>query len=40
MNEPIYTRDDMARAWEEGYEEACRDETHGEPINPYEQEEA
>ena len=41
MNERNYTRADMARAWDEGYEEACRDETHGDgDPNPYEQEEA
>lgn len=39
--ERTYTRADMARAWDEGYEEACRDETHGDgDPNPYEQEEA
>ena len=39
--ERTYTLADMARAWDEGYEEACRDETHGDgDPNPYEQEEA
>lgn len=41
MTERTYTRADMARAWDEGYEEACRDETHGDgDPNPYEPEEA
>lgn len=41
MTERTYTLADMARAWDEGYEEACRDETHGDgDPNPYEQEEA
>ena len=41
MSERTYTLADMARAWDEGYEEACRDETHGDgDPNPYEEEEA
>lgn len=41
MNERTYTLADMARAWDEGYEEACRDETHGDgDPNPYEEEKA